>query len=210
MQLLTPVPASSQMWNTLGMNLASLPVAGSSRHRPAWIISSSSTPSSPALLLQCALLLSQGGPFSGLPFTVFPLPFTSVSFRCSFAFFSSVVFVFLFLSAAPFASSSALLPVWPTSLATTVQRARLLGCLEDADSRWRLLRHAFCREAGARVSTNIFVRDLDLAPLGGVDGRRLEVVTEGLPVFHGTQLAIGTTPVSPLRVDGVPHRQCHL
>ena len=40
-----------------------------------------------------------------------------------------------------------------------------------------------CREAGARVSTNIFVRDLDLASFGGVDGRRLEVVAEGLPVF---------------------------
>ena len=76
------------------------------------------------------------------------------------------------------------------------------GCaLESAAAR-------ICREAGARVSTNIFVRDLDLAPLGGVDGRRLEVVAEGLPVFHGAQLAIDTTLVSPLCTDGVPHRQC--
>ena len=45
-------------------------------------------------------------------------------------------------------------------------------------------------------------------PLGGVDGRRLEVVAEGLPVFHGAQVAIDTTLVSPLRADGVPHRQC--
>ena len=49
------------------------------------------------------------------------------------------------------------------------------------------------------------MRDFDLAPLGGVDGRRLEVVAEGLPVFHGAQLAIDTTLVSPLRAD--PHRQ---
>ena len=30
----------------------------------------------------------------------------------------------------------------------------------------------------------------------------------GLPVFHGAQLALDTTLVSPLRADGVPHRQC--
>ena len=40
-----------------------------------------------------------------------------------------------------------------------------------------------CREAGARVSSNIFVRDLDLAPLGGVDGRRLEVVAQRFARF---------------------------
>ena len=48
-----------------------------------------------------------------------------------------------------------------------------------------------CREAGARVSTNIFVRDLD-------------VVAVILPVYHGARLAIDTTLVSPLRADGTP------
>ena len=37
-----------------------------------------------------------------------------------------------------------------------------------------------CREAGARVSTNVFVRDLDLAAFNVLDGRRLEVVADGL------------------------------
>ena len=53
-----------------------------------------------------------------------------------------------------------------------------------------------CREAGARVSTNVHVRDLDFADLNVVDGRRLEVVADGLSLWHGAQLAINTTLVS--------------
>ena len=34
-----------------------------------------------------------------------------------------------------------------------------------------------CREAGSRVSTNLFVRDLDL-PVANNDGRGVEVVVE--------------------------------
>ena len=34
-----------------------------------------------------------------------------------------------------------------------------------------------CREAGARVSTNLHVRDMDLAEFN-LDGRRLEVVAD--------------------------------
>ena len=59
-----------------------------------------------------------------------------------------------------------------------------------------------CRETGARVSTNVVVRDLDILPLDRQDGRKLEVVADGLPLFHGAQLAIDTTIVSPLRADG--------
>ena len=64
-----------------------------------------------------------------------------------------------------------------------------------------------CREAGARVSVNVFLRDLDL-PVGAMDQRWIEVIVEGLPVFHGAQLAIDATLVSPLRADGEPHRRC--
>ena len=64
-----------------------------------------------------------------------------------------------------------------------------------------------CREAGARVSANVFLRDLDL-PIGAMDQRRIEVIAEGLPVFHGLQLAIDATLISPLRADGEPHRRC--
>ena len=61
-----------------------------------------------------------------------------------------------------------------------------------------------CREAGARVTTNVMVRDLDLVPQERVDGRRLEVVADGLPLFHGAQLAVDTTMVTPLKRDGTP------
>ena len=64
-----------------------------------------------------------------------------------------------------------------------------------------------CREGGARVSTNIFVRDLDL-DLAHVstDGRRLEVVAEGLSLFGGSQLAVDATLVSALHGNGIHRR----
>ena len=55
-----------------------------------------------------------------------------------------------------------------------------------------------CREAGGRVSTNVMVRDLDVAE-PRVDGRRLEIVVDGLPLFSGAQLAVDSTMVSPAR-----------
>ena len=63
-----------------------------------------------------------------------------------------------------------------------------------------------CREAGVRVSTNQFVRDLDLGEFNGLDGRRLEVIADGLSLWRGAQLAIDTTLVSPLHRDGTARR----
>ena len=59
-----------------------------------------------------------------------------------------------------------------------------------------------CREAGGRVTTNVMVRDLDLAGPHVADTRRLEVVVDGLPLFGGAQLAIDTTIVSTLHANG--------
>ena len=59
-----------------------------------------------------------------------------------------------------------------------------------------------CREAGARVRTNVMVRDLDLWPPLRIDNRRLEVVPDGLPLHGRTQLAIDATLVSALTRDG--------
>ena len=59
-----------------------------------------------------------------------------------------------------------------------------------------------CREAGARVRTNVMVRDLNLAMPRPEDGRRIEVVADGLPLYHGAQLAVDTTMVCALRRDG--------
>ena len=64
-----------------------------------------------------------------------------------------------------------------------------------------------CREAGARVATNVFVHDLDLGEFNGLDGRRLEVIADGLPLWRGAQLAIDTTLVSPLHSDGTAIRR---
>ena len=63
-----------------------------------------------------------------------------------------------------------------------------------------------CREAGSRVVTNMFVRDMDLGvPVAG-DNRRLEVVVDGLPLHGGVQLAVDTTLVSSVRGSGEPRQ----
>ena len=56
-----------------------------------------------------------------------------------------------------------------------------------------------CREAGGRVMTNMFVRELDLAPgVNTTDGRRLEVVADGVgsvpgsSVGHGHHIGVGS------------------
>ena len=56
------------------------------------------------------------------------------------------------------------------------------------------------------MTTNIFVRDLDISAPNALDSRRLEVVADGLPLFGGAQLAVDTTMVCPLRGDGSTHR----
>ena len=86
-------------------------------------------------------------------------------------------------------------------LATTAQLAHDQECwggfaLESAAAR-------ICREAGGRVTTNVLVRDLDVAVPNALDGPRLEVVADGLPLFGGAHLAVDTTL---LHADGSPHR----
>ena len=49
---------------------------------------------------------------------------------------------------------------------------------------------------------------MDLARPDVLDNRRLEIVADGLPLFHGAQLAIDTTVVSVLKRDGTPHTRC--
>ena len=59
-----------------------------------------------------------------------------------------------------------------------------------------------CCEGGARVTTNVMVRDMDLAAPNPGDARRSEIVADGLPLFGGAQLAIVTTLFSSLHCDG--------
>ena len=53
-----------------------------------------------------------------------------------------------------------------------------------------------CREAGARVSLNVRVQDVDLTRPDALDSRRLDIVADGLPLYLGAQLAVDTTHVS--------------
>ena len=62
-----------------------------------------------------------------------------------------------------------------------------------------------CREAGGRV-TNMLVRDMDLGVPCAGDGRRLEVVVDGLPLHGGVRFALDTTLVSSVRAHGEPRR----
>ena len=99
------------------------------------------------------------------------------------------------------------LPVWPPTRlcgATTAQRVHVQGYWVNG---WPLecVAARICREGGGGVATNVLLRDLDLLlPAAPVDGRMLEVVVDGLPLFGGAQLAVDTTLVCALRRDGRP------
>ena len=60
-----------------------------------------------------------------------------------------------------------------------------------------------CQEAGARVARNVRLADMNL-PVPVPDARRIEIVCNGLPLWHGAQLAVDTTCVSPVTRSGEP------
>ena len=55
---------------------------------------------------------------------------------------------------------------------------------------------------------NVSVHDIDLLVINNLDKRRLEVVVDGLPLFHGAQLAIDTILVCPFLREGVAKPRC--
>ena len=65
-----------------------------------------------------------------------------------------------------------------------------------------------CREAGARVRTNVLLRDLNLSTPAS-DDRRIEVVASGVAVLGGAQLAVGVTVRSPLTFGGWAKSRAH-
>ena len=127
-----------------------------------------------------ALLRSQSGPMSGVPFSAVP---SSPPTRFAPQIFRVLLLRRLWLSF-PLTSRTCRCgrPLDPRGHhRAACPRAGVLGSrgfsVESAAAR-------VCREAGARVSTNLFVRDLDL-PVAPHDARRLEVVADGLPLFGG-------------------------
>ena len=83
----------------------------------------------------------------------------------------------------------------PLTLLDTTVQVLVQGCWQDGG-------FPLGCEAGTRVTTNVMVRDSDLEAMKVQDGRRLEVVADGLPLHGGAQLAIDTTIVSALHCDG--------
>ena len=71
------------------------------------------------------------------------------------------------------------------------------GPLERAAAR-------ICKEAGARVTTNTRIIDLNIDHVDTQDDRRIEVIANGLPLWGGAQLAVDKTLVSPLTRAGQP------
>ena len=105
---------------------------------------------------------------------------------------------------APFSPCLLQLPVWPSIRRPWPPPCSLLesGVLGSRGASLESAAARVCREAGGRVSTNVFLRD-DL-PVARTDGRRFEVVVDGLPLFGGAQIAVDTTLVSPVQADGRP------
>ena len=65
------------------------------------------------------------------------------------------------------------------------------------------------REAGARVRTHAYLNNLNVLNVEPSDERRLEVVASGLPTYHGAQVAVDATLVSPLTRKGTARPRAH-
>ena len=139
-----------------------------------------------------ALVRSQRGPMAGIPplFSCRVLILSvSGSFSCAA---SGACFTSRLLSA-----------VWPTTRFSwpplcsvcDIRVGRRGFPLESCAVR-------VCREAVARVSTNIR-QDLDYLPEFQLMNAAWRL-SHGLPLFHGAQLAVDTTLVCTIRVDGAP------
>ena len=63
-----------------------------------------------------------------------------------------------------------------------------------------------CREAGARVKFNAYLRDMNVN-VRAADERRIEVLAQDLPCFNGVQLAVDITLRGVMSKDGQPHPQ---
>ena len=65
-----------------------------------------------------------------------------------------------------------------------------------------------CREAGARVRTNVQLRNMNVT-VPCDDDRQIEVLASGLPIYNGAQLAVDVTLCSALRADGSARPRAH-
>ena len=80
----------------------------------------------------------------------------------------------------------------------------MAGILGSVGSLWSLLQ----RVCAAKQVGGSLIQDMDVVVPNQLDERRIEVVADGLPLFHGAQVAVDTTLVSVLWRDGAPHTRC--
>ena len=86
-------------------------------------------------------------------------------------------------------------------LVTTIGPCAVAGVLGRRGHPLESAAARVCREAGARVRTNVVVRGVDLLLAAALDGRRL---VDGLFLYRGAQLATDTKLVAVLKRDGTP------
>ena len=151
------------------------------------------------------MLRSQGGPLVSIPFTVFP---TDHSCRIDPQPLRVLLLRRLRLQL-PLTAHSCVCGRLLDNLGHHRSACSVAGILGRRGYPLETAAARICREAGGRVRTNVFLRDLDLGVGGVLDNRRLEVVVDGLPLFNGAQLAMDTTLVSPIRRDCAPRPRAH-
>ena len=90
---------------------------------------------------------------------------------------------------------------------TNEYRNYALNKAKDAFSELEQAAARVCREAGARVTMHTRLSNLNIPAVQRFDDRTIEVIANGLPMWHGAQLAVDTTLVSPLTSDAQPRRR---
>ena len=143
-----------------------------------------------------ALLRSQHGSLASAPFTALPtsrghqVRRATVPPSC-FAAASTCPFPSL---CAPADVAADLNMFWPPS--RSVCRGKSVG--KEGVSLWNVRPRRSVGKQEHEWPRNVWVRDMDLGEFNAFDGRRLEVVADGLSLWRGAQLAIDMTLVSPL------------
>ena len=119
------------------------------------------------------------------------LPFHRATTLASTLSSSAFCFIVAFTCHCLLLLVSADVAVLSTRLAIIGQLARGRESLAGGVLQWRVRAAQICREAGGRVTTNVMVRDLDLAAPNVRDVRRLELVVDGrAPNSDGIALAL--------------------
>ncbi|CAK0794948.1 unnamed protein product, partial [Prorocentrum cordatum] len=145
-----------------------------------------------------ALLRSQSGPCAGRAFTALP---TTGDFHIPPAEFRVLLLRRLRFDL-PFAASACRCRGRLDARGDHRAACPRAGVLKKRSIPLEKAAARICREAGGRVAENQLLRDLNVDGVDPRDGRKIEVIANGLPLWGGAQLAIDATLVSPVRTDG--------